>query len=159
MERSAEIFADLVQHQLSEATVLKASEHLETCIAPSTEAVQGLLRTAEVLHVDESGLRVRGKLHWLHVASTERLTSYEVHAKRGHEAMEAMGILARSPRDGGSMITGNRILRMTSATHALCNAHHLRELRFIATQYHQAWAQRHGSSARGEQRLLLIEGL
>jgi len=93
VERTTEIFADLVQHQLSEATVLKASEHLETCIAPSTAAVQGLLRAAEVLHVDESGLRVRGKLHWLHVASTARLTSYEVHAKRGHEAMEAMGIL------------------------------------------------------------------
>jgi len=55
--------------------VLKASEHLDTCIAPSTEAVKGLLRDAEVLHVDASGLRVRGKLHWLHVACTERLTS------------------------------------------------------------------------------------
>src|SRR4029434_3213636 len=59
VERTTEIFADLVQHQLSEATVLKASEHLDTCIAPSTEAVKGLLRTAAVLHVDESGLRVR----------------------------------------------------------------------------------------------------
>ena len=72
VERTTEIFADLVQHELSEATVLKASEHLDTCIAPATEAVKGLLRAAEVLHVDESGLRVRGTLHWLHVASTER---------------------------------------------------------------------------------------
>src|SRR5215510_1098170 len=139
VERTTEIFADLVQHQLSEATVLKASEHLDTCIAPSTEAVKGLLRDAEVLHVDESGLRVRGTLHWLHVASTERLTSYEVHAKRGHEAMEAAGILGPFR---GTVVHDHWKPYFTydECAHALCNAHHLRELRFIATQYHQAWA-------------------
>ena len=36
------------------------------------EAVKGMLREAEVLHVDESGLRVTGKLYWLHVACTWR---------------------------------------------------------------------------------------
>ena len=139
VERTTEIFADLVQHQLSEATVLKASEHLDTCIAPSTEAVKDLLRAAEVLHVDESGLRVRGTLHWLHVASTERLTSYEVHAKRGHEAMEAAGILGPFR---GTVVHDHWKPYFTydECAHALCNAHHLRELRFIATQYHQAWA-------------------
>jgi transposase len=139
VERTTEVFADLVQHRLSEATVLKASEHLDTCIAPSTEAVKGLLRDAEVLHVDESGLRVRGTLHWLHVASTERLTSYAVHAKRGHEAMEAAGILGSFR---GTMVHDHWKPYFTydECTHALCNAHHLRELRFIATQYHQAWA-------------------
>src|SRR5215510_1146144 len=144
VERTTEIFADLVQHQLSEATVLKASEHLDTCIAPATEAVKSLLRTAEVLHVDESGLRVRGTLHWLHVASTERLTSYEVHAKRGHEAMEAAGILGPFR---GTVVHDHWKPYFTydECAHALCNAHHLRELRFIATQYHQAWANDMGA--------------
>jgi transposase len=75
VERTTEICADLVQHRVSEATVLQASEQLERCIEPSTAAVKARLRDAEVLHVDESGLRVTGKRHWLHVASTERLTS------------------------------------------------------------------------------------
>jgi transposase len=138
-ERTTEIFADLVQHQLSEATVLKASEHLDTCIAPSTEAVQSLRRTAEVLHGDESGLRVRGTLHGLHVASTERLTSYEVHAKRGHEAMEAAGMLGPLR---GTVVHDHWKPSLTydECAHALCNAHHLRARRFSATQYHQAWA-------------------
>ena len=53
VERTTEIFADLVQHRVSEATVLTASEHLEQCIDPATEAVKAMLREAEVLHVDD----------------------------------------------------------------------------------------------------------
>jgi len=92
-----------------------------------------------VLHVDESGLRVRGTLHWLHVASTERLTSYAVHAKRGHAAMEAAGMLGPFR---GTVVHDHwkPYLTYDECAHALCNAHHLRELRCIATQYHQAWA-------------------
>src|SRR2546425_1029546 len=139
VERTTEIFEDLVQHRVSEGTVLKASEQLDRCIEPSTEAVKGLLRDAEVLHVDESGLRVTGKLHWLHVASTDRLTSYEVHTKRGHEAMEDAGILGA--------FTGTAehdhwepYFKYDACAHALGNAHHLREIRFITKQYRQAWA-------------------
>jgi len=140
VERTAEIFADLVQHRVSEATVLQASEQLETYIAPATEAVKGMLRAAEVLHVDESGLRVTGKLHWLHVACTARLTSYEVHAKRGHEAMEEAGILGAFR---GTVVHDHWKPYFTydECAHALCNAHHLRELCFIDQQYQQPWAK------------------
>jgi transposase len=140
VERTTEIFEDLVQHRVSEATVLKASEHLERCIAPSTAAVKERLRDAEVLHVDESGLRVAGKLHWLHVASTDYLTSYEVHAKRGQEAMDDAGILGAF---NGTAVHDHwkPYFKYDGCHHAWCNAHHLRELRFIETQYHQPWAK------------------
>jgi transposase len=139
VERTTEIFDDLVQHRVSEATVLKASEQLGRYIEPSTQAVQGMLREAEVLHVDESGLRVMGKLHWLHVASTDKLTSYEVHAKRGQEAMEEAGILGEF-RGTAVHDHWRPYFTYDECDHALCNAHHLRELRFIATQYQQPWA-------------------
>ena len=42
VERTTEIFADLVQHRVSEATVLKASEELSALIEPSTAAVKEL---------------------------------------------------------------------------------------------------------------------
>ena len=150
VERTAEICADLVQHRVSEATVLKASEDLARCIAPSTEAVKGMLREAEVLHVDESGLRVTRKLHWLHVACTERLTSYEVHAKRGHEAMEDAGILGAFH---GTAVHDHwkPYWQYDACTHALCNAHHLRELRFIAQQYQQSWANDMAEVPPGDQ--------
>ena len=140
VERTTAIFADLVHHGVSEATVLKASEELGTCIEPATEAVQGMLRAAEVLHVDESGLRVTGKLYWLHVASTDRLTSYEVHAKRGHEAMEEAGILGEF-RGTAVHDHWKPYFKYDECDHALCNAHHLRELRFIEQQYQQPWAK------------------
>jgi transposase len=148
VERTTEIFEDLVQHRVSEATVLKASADLERCTGPSTEAVKEMLRHAEVLHVDESGLRVTGKLHWLHVASTESLTSYELvsgvgpslHAKRGQEAMDDAGILSefkgRAVHDHWKPY-----FKYDECDHALCNAHHLRELRFIEKQYEQPWAK------------------
>lgn len=133
VERTTEICEDLVQHRVSEATVLKASGQLERCLDPSTEAVKEMLRDAEVMPVDESGLQVNGKLHWLHVASTEHLTSYAVHAKRGHEAMDEAGILGE--------VSGTAVhdhwkpyFKYDACNHALCNAHHLRELRFIDKQ-------------------------
>jgi len=140
VERTTEIFADLVQHRVSDATVLQASEELCSRIGPATEAVKEMLRNAEVLHVDESGLRVAGKLHWLHVASTEYLTSYEVHAKRGQEAMDAAGILGAF---SGTVVHDHWKPYFTydACDHALCHAHHLRELCFIDKQYQQAWAK------------------
>jgi transposase len=139
VERTTEIFDDLVQHRVSEATVLKASEQLGRYIEPSTQAVQGMLREAEVLHVDASGLRVMGQLHWLHVASTAKLTSYEVHAKRGQEAMEEAGILGEF-RGTAVHDHWRPYFTYDECDHALCNAHHLRELRFIDKQYQQSWA-------------------
>ena len=139
VERTTEIFADLVPHRVSDATGLKASEHLDRCIEPSTEAVQEMLRDVEVLHVDESGLRVTGKLSWLHVACTERLRSYEVHTKRGHEAMENAGILGAF-RGTAVHDHWKPDFKYDEGNHALWNAHHLRELRCIDQQYQQAWA-------------------
>ena len=81
-----------------------------------------------------------GKLHWLPVASTESLTSDEVHAKRGQEAMDDAGILGefkgRAVHDHWKPS-----FKYDDCDHALCNAPHLRELRFIEKQYHQSWAK------------------
>lgn len=139
VERTAQIFDDLVHQPVSEATVLKASEELSVCIAPSTEVVKEQLRAAEVLHADESGLRVAGKLHWLHVACTDTLSHYEVHARRGQEAMDDAGILGEFR---GTVVHDHwkPYFKYDACHHALCNAHHLRELQFIDKQYHQPWA-------------------
>jgi transposase len=140
VERTTELCAAVVPHRVREATGLKASEPWDRCLAPSTEAVQGMWRAAEVLPVDASGLRVAGKLHGLPVASPDRLTAYAGHAKRGHEAMEDAGMLGACK---GTAVHDHwkPYFHDNACAHALGNAHPLRERRFIETQYQPSWAK------------------
>ena len=46
------------------------------------------LQKAALLHLDESGVRVAGKLHWLHTAGTDQMTFYKVHPTAVFRAIE-----------------------------------------------------------------------
>ncbi len=93
LERTAELFADLYEQPLTEAAVVQATTQVAEQVAPANATVKEQLIHADLAHFDESGLRVEGKLHWVHVASTEHLTYYDVQAQRGSAAMDAIGIL------------------------------------------------------------------
>ena len=84
--RTTQIFEDLVGHRLSEAMVLKASDELSKQISPAIDAISAQLKQSTVVNFDSTCLRVKGKLHWLHYASTPLLTHYDIHTKRGVEA-------------------------------------------------------------------------
>lgn len=105
------------------------------------EAIKAELIEAQVGHFDETGLRVGGKGMWVHVASTAKLTHYAVHPKRGYEATKEIGIL---PSFGGVAVHDglSTYQRYERCAHALCNAHHLRELTFIEEEHKQEWAGR-----------------
>ncbi len=106
----------------------------------SLESIRQQIVAAEVANFDESGLRVAGKLHWLHVAGTETLTHYHVDRKRGQVGMQAGGIL---PKFQGNAVHDHwkPYLKFDQCQHSFCNAHHLRELQFITEQYQQSWAE------------------
>ena len=101
---------------------------------------QKLLRNP-VVHCDETGLHVNGKLQWVHVISTSGLTYYALSEKRGQKAMDEIGFLAQY---NGIVVHDfwNPYFKATDAEHAMCCAHLLRELTGIFENHpEQAWAQ------------------
>lgn len=137
--RTCELFGDFYGHTPAPALVKEANQAVETGSQPALAAIYDQLIQAEVEHFDESGLRVAGQTQWLHVASTEELTYYEAHPKRGQAAMHDIGIL---PNFSGRAVHDHWQPYQTfdNCDHAYCNSHHLRELQFVTDQYQQSWA-------------------
>ncbi len=137
--RVQELLSEGLGCSLSEGTLYEVRQECFELLARVETSIFEALQQAEVAHFDETGLRVNGKLMWLHVASTQALTYYFIHPKRGSEAIEAMDVLPQF--EGTSVHDGWRSYALYDCSHALCNAHHLRELRFLVERYQQEWAE------------------
>ena len=139
-DRLACLCEDLFGQPLSAATLARANERAYEKLEPFAQALVNQVPQAPVVHLDESGLRVEGTLHWLHVASTAEVTFYGVHSKRGTEAMDAFGILGAC-RKWVVHDHWKPYFAYPECLHALCNEHLLRELKFLWEEEHEVWAQ------------------
>ena len=90
-KRSAEFFHDIFSLPLSEGTLVNILQDCAKRLQPITEQIRQTLKKEPVGGFDESGCRVEGKRIWIHVVSTPELTYYELHDKRGREAMDEIG--------------------------------------------------------------------
>ena len=137
-ERTAELFEDLFSIPISVGTLV----HINAACGQRLEGINELLRKqligAPVVCFDETGMSIGGQLNWLHVASTELLTYYAAHAKRGREAFDAIDILPHFTQVAVHDHWQSYFLY--GCGHGLCNGHHLRELTSIEEQYEQPWA-------------------
>lgn len=141
--RAAELLRDFFACPISPGSLRRIIAECAGRALLTEVEIKGRLRQAEVIHVDETGLRVEGGGSFVHVASTERLTHYACDTRRGKAAMDEVGILpafrGTSVHDGWPAYTYYYQCR-----HALCGAHLLRELTYIEESHpHQRgqWAE------------------
>ena len=133
-DRLAELMADLFGVKLAAATIARMSRTCAERLRGFAETVQDLVAGAPVKHLDETGFRIGGKTQWLHVASTALLTFYRVCAKRGSLLANVAGIVVHDH--------WKPYYTMPGVLHALCNAHHVRELKALVEIEKEEWARK-----------------
>jgi len=138
-QRTVQLVEDLFSRTISQGTLSDWNTACFENLESTEESIRKTILASEVVHFDETGIRKQGKLHWLHTASTEQLTFYGLHARRGKEAMLDLGILEHYT--GCAVHDHWKSYFAFSCEHSLCNAHHLRELTYLAEQEKQDWAK------------------
>ena len=133
-------FSDQLHIPVSEGSIFNFNKEAFELLAEFESRVKNKLAASDLAHADETGINIGGKRHWLHCVSNDSWMLYYPHEKRGTEAMNAMGIL---PGFKGILCHDHwKPYYKLDCTHALCNAHHLRELTRAFEQDDQKWAQK-----------------
>ena len=138
LERTSEALADLFGASLSVGTLKTALRAASQTLLPVEAQIRAALIQSPVAHFDETGVQIDGKLRWLHVTATPRLTFYQPHDKRGREALESIGILPDFTGWAIHDFFGSYL--KYPCRHGQCNAHLLRELTYIEERFEQPWA-------------------
>jgi transposase len=138
MERTCQIMREGLGCSISEGTLANWNEQASESLEPTMEKIKSCLKVAGLLHLDETGIRIGKKLHWLHTTCTRWLTYLQWHQKRGREALESIGIL---PGFAGRVMRD----RMSSYDHypceqSLCGSHLCRDASGLFEQTNQEWA-------------------
>jgi transposase len=132
--RLVELMSDLFQVPLAAASIARMSRNCAARLEGFAAAVCARVCAAAVKHMDETGFRIGGKTQWLHIASTALLTFYRVSARRGSLLVGVIGIIVHDHWKPYYTLKG--------VLHALCNAHHLRELQALIEIEKEDWARK-----------------
>ncbi|MCA1696172.1 MAG: IS66 family transposase [Actinobacteria bacterium] len=148
-KRTAAALAELFGTPVSQGTVAAMTSRAADGLGGFLEWTRTKLAAAEVVNFDETGLRVEGRLRWVHSASTDKYSLITVHDRRGTKGMDAAGVL---PEFTGVAVHDAWAPYDTyqALTHALCNAHVLRELQAVTdtTTGQWCWAQQSADALR-----------
>jgi transposase len=139
--RTREALGELFGCWPSKRTLERALAECAGALVETELKIKRRLRRSAVIHADETGLRVGGGCHYVHVASTPRLTHYGYDAHRGRKAISEINIL---PGYRGTCVHDGwwAYSYYTDCRHALCGAHLLRELIYFSEldEKHKRWA-------------------
>ena len=133
-------FADQLHIPISEGSIFNFNKEAYRRLSDFESRAKDELAASNVAHADETGINIGGKGQWLHCLSNDSWTLYHPHERRGLDAMNDMGVL---PRFDGILCHDHwKPYYRIDCTHALCNAHHVRELTRAWEQDGQQWAQK-----------------
>jgi transposase len=159
-KRTMSLMSDLFGVRIAAATLEGMSRACATRLKGFSETVRGLVADAPVKHMDETGFRIGGTTQWLHVACTVLLTFYRTSTRRGSLLAGVAGIVVHDH--------WKPYYTMAVVLHALCNAHHLRELKALVEIEKEDWARQmqrllrracHAANLARERGVLLKPGL
>ena len=138
-KRVEEYFTEQLQIPISQGSLFNFNKEAFKNLAGYDQIAKEQLVASQVIHADETGINIQSKRRWLHCASNLKWTYFFPHEKRGTEAMNEMNII---PRFKGILCHDHwkPYYRYDGCLHALCNAHHLRELTSAHEQDNQEWA-------------------
>jgi transposase len=136
--RIVDYFSEQVGLNVSQGSLFNFNKEAYVALESFEEIAKLKLIGSTRVNADETGVNINGKRLWLHTACNDKWTHFYPHAKRGSEAMNAIGIL---PNFTGVLCHDHwKPYYQYACKHALCNAHHLRELEWVAIEDKQAWA-------------------
>ena len=133
-DRLAELLSDLFGLAMVPATIARINAACAQRFGGFADAVRERIAAAGVKHLDETGFRIGGRTQWLHIFSTALLTFYRVASKRGSLLSGVTGIVVHDH--------WHPYYTMQGVLHALCNAHHLRELKALVEIEKEEWARK-----------------
>ena len=131
--RVAEVMSDLFSVRISTANIVAMSRRTARRFEGFLDRVAEVIRTeAPVKHLDETGMRIAARTHWLHVLCTPLLTILRIATGRSHINEELTGIVIHDDYATYFALEGVR--------HGACNAHHLRELQVLIEIEKEDWS-------------------
>ena len=140
--RCSELIEDLTGHRIAIGSLSNFQRRCFEMLLPYQEEAKRQLLKSPVLHADETGVRLNGKNHWVHVLSNAKVSFFAHHPKRGKEAMGDIGLLENYK---GTLVH-DRFAGYFSyqCEHSLCNAHILRDLAYVEEAFEAPWAKEIG---------------
>lgn len=122
------LLGDLYGYAPNDRTIIEATRSCYEKLARSEKTIRERLKASLVAHFDETGMRVAGKLHWLHTACNKVFTYLFVHPKRGKKALDDEASILPAFNNWAVHDCWSSYFNFDHCLHAICGAHILREL-------------------------------
>jgi transposase len=137
-ERVQELINDCFGVSISDWVLDNSNQNCYAELEQTEDIIKKSLIKSKVIHNDETGLRCNKKLQWVHVSSTDIYTHFGIQEKRGSVGMDAIGILPEFK--GNSVHDRFSAYDKYGCEHSFCNAHLLRELKYVHEELDKKWA-------------------